>query len=1095
MLALKVPPSALATLRRASLELLKWQDRFASSAGRAGGQQTPAAAAAGLFRRTAQVDGVTIVSTPEAAERALAELRRRADRVHAWDTETADLATGSRKRMQSPVTDGYVVCATCYCGDDVDFGNGPRLFIDNTGAADGLFSAFFKEYFEEPTYRKVFHNYSFDRHALLRHGVRVAGFHADTLHLARLVDTSRAAWEGMLQAKIARERVESEQAEDLSLLSPGLGRAATEHARERSRDTNLFKMVTGVSLGGKCLDARLWATAQHMHTLAFNTAPDMGVPPDLRAIAGDDAAVAAAQAARGYALKNLAMSYGLVDEGDQRARSFRDCVGLSVATAAQEAHDSPEHFPTFVKYSTTDAVLTHRLFKHLEGELERRPWISEVFHPPMEAMLKDQEIVKQLKMKGGSRRVISASPEQRTMWDMVDVYVRDLGECLAEMEERGVPVDGDRLREIEQRASHDVEDSRRNAAQMLQSLRGPNGEAVNSQADHINFCSSTQVRVLLFGGTPNKEDPSVVLEEVRRVDIPRAQRQQEESAVAPVERQVELRSLGLRPGKFTPLGWPSTSQASLVWLLATESGDGDCRAAMQLRAAGYRPEDVEKAMCAIDRIAKMNKLKGSQEADEHRREAAEMLKAIRGPGGEVLNPDIGSFSLSTKNKDLQVLLFGGTPNQKDGRLLASSRCIQLPAVDTSPQLLPDAASAGRQFELHSLGLSPLNKIKDFTKGGWPSTSSEAIRTLVGSTAEGKGGESPMAKQMTVLGYKPEDVDLALGAFNNISRMKELKSRVSGFATPLLEWSSPTGRIHPSWAFDTSTGRLACRSPNLQNLPSVDRDPYKVRRAFRPTSGNAFVIADYAQLELCILAHMSGCTRMIEKLSKGGDYHSEVAVDMFPHIQAAIEKREVVITSSPDDPDIPTVKEVYSSERSKCKALNFGIVYGMTSTTLADNLNITVVDAAELMENWFAAKPMVRRWLFKIKNQALDEEKVVSLLGRWRNLPLTNSREAPWAKGKSVRAAQNFGIQGSAADVVLMAMLRLWKDKRLESLGFKLVMQVHDEFVLEGPAQHAEEARLIVSEVMEDPFKEISPGFKLKLPLRVDASVSASLGGS
>merc|ERR1719491_126195 len=120
----------------------------------------------------------------------------------------------------------------------------------------------------------------------------------------------------------------------------------------------------------------------------------------------------------------------------------------------------------------------------------------------------------------------------------------------------------------------------------------------------------------------------------------------------------------------------------------------------------------------------------------------------------------------------------------------------------------------------------------------------------------------------------------------MSQMKGLKSRVTGFAAPLLEWASTTGRIHPSWAFDTATGRLACRTPNLQNLPSAEQDRYKVREAFRPKEGSAFVVADYAQLELIILAHMSGDRSMIENLSTGGDYHSEVAVKIFPEIRSA-----------------------------------------------------------------------------------------------------------------------------------------------------------------------------------------------------------------
>lgn len=173
---------------------------------------SPVVASDGIFRRSVQVEGVSVVSTPEAAERALKELQRRRDRPHARDTEMAGLVLGSRQRLQSPVTHGRVVCATCFCGDDADFGNGPRLFVDNTGAADGLIAAMFKEYFEDPKFKKIFHNYSFDRHAFRRHGIDLAGFHADTMHLARLYDTARSSWEGAMQAKMIREAKEKEAA-------------------------------------------------------------------------------------------------------------------------------------------------------------------------------------------------------------------------------------------------------------------------------------------------------------------------------------------------------------------------------------------------------------------------------------------------------------------------------------------------------------------------------------------------------------------------------------------------------------------------------------------------------------------------------------------------------------------------------------------------------------------------------------------------------------------------------------------------------------------------------------------------------------------
>lgn len=400
----------------------------------------------------------------------------------------------------------------------------------------------------------------------------------------------------------------------------------------------------------------------------------------------------------------------------------------------------------------------------------------------------------------------------------------------------------------------------------------------------------------------------------------------------------------------------------------------------------------------------------------------------------------------------------------------------------------------RHFQLRSLELRPSGKSKHFAPTGWPKTSSEVIRQLVSDPVA-----SQIVEQLTERGFEPEDVDRAVETLRCLSKMPQISSLISGFVEPLLERAGETQRIHPSWQFDTSTGRLACRKPNLQNLPSPQQERYGVRDAFRARPGHIFVIADYAQLELCILAHMAGCPSMIEKLGRGGDYHSEVAAEIFPEVREAVAREEVVISSGGDGGNqgggparaaLPTVKERFAAERSKSKAINFGIVFGKTSQSLAEDLGIEAGDAKQLMNAWFDSKPGVRTWIEEVTETAEKEQRAVSLLGRWRTLPLLGKK---MYKSKSVRAAVNFGIQGSAADVVVAAMLRLWRDARLEALGFRLVMQVHDEFVLEGPTQSADEALGIITEVMEAPFQEWCPDFRLSVPLRVDARIRPSLG--
>eukprot|EP00434_Breviolum_minutum_P019495 symbB.v1.2.017196.t2/scaffold1335.1/size146336/7 len=204
----------------------------------------------GEFRRHAKVTGVTIVSDDASAERALKELRRLGDRVHGWDTETTEVQLG--RRGQTPCHTGKVVCATAYCGDDVDFGNGPMLLIDNSGPAAGLIQRKFRKYFEDSKYQKVFHNYTFDKLMLKREGIEVKGLAADTLVLARIHDTSLASWEGDIRHKKLKK--------DLSM--------ARGPNFEREQVSVPSRAVHGVAFAGKKLDMKSFSVS-NLHTISI----------------------------------------------------------------------------------------------------------------------------------------------------------------------------------------------------------------------------------------------------------------------------------------------------------------------------------------------------------------------------------------------------------------------------------------------------------------------------------------------------------------------------------------------------------------------------------------------------------------------------------------------------------------------------------------------------------------------------------------------------------------------------------------------------------------------------------------------------------
>merc|ERR1712222_311388 len=157
--------------------------------------------------------------------------------------------------------------------------------------------------------------------------------------------------------------------------------------------------------------------------------------------------------------------------------------------------------------------------------------------------------------------------------------------------------------------------------------------------------------------------------------------------------------------------------------------------------------------------------------------------------------------------------------------------------------------------------------------------------------------------------------------------------------------------------------------------------------------------------------------------------------------------------------IPTVQDAFGRERSKAKAINFGIVYGKTATSLKEDMELSTKEEAEdLVEEWYRQKPEVREWTRAVKQEAHEKGRATSILGRWRQLPLIKD---PQFRSRSERAAVNFGIQGSSSDIVMGAMLQLWRHPSLHHMGFRTVLQIHDEFVLEGPAQHADTTKEVV----------------------------------
>lgn len=298
------------------------------------------------------------------------------------------------------------------------------------------------------------------------------------------------------------------------------------------------------------------------------------------------------------------------------------------------------------------------------------------------------------------------------------------------------------------------------------------------------------------------------------------------------------------------------------------------------------------------------------------------------------------------------------------------------------------------------------------------------------------------------------------------------------------------RIHCSLNLNTETGRLSSRRPNLQNQPALEKDQYKIRDAFIAAPGNTLVVADYGQLELRLLAHITDCRSMIDAFAKGGCFHSRTAVGMYDYIRDAVDSGKVLLEwdYSKGQPDVPLVKDTFASERRKAKTLNFSIAYGKTVHGLAQDWGITKEEAAETLSKWYSDRPEVQRWQLATQESAKKEGYVRTLMGRYRRLPQAAERSA--AGSHALRAAINTPIQGSAADVVMMAMVKIWRSSKLKELGWKLLLQIHDEVILEGPKETVTEALAEVRSCMENPFDH----FGLK-PMRVHLDVDAKSADS
>ncbi len=255
---------------------------------------------------------------------------------------------------------------------------------------------------------------------------------------------------------------------------------------------------------------------------------------------------------------------------------------------------------------------------------------------------------------------------------------------------------------------------------------------------------------------------------------------------------------------------------------------------------------------------------------------------------------------------------------------------------------------------------------------------------------------------------------------------------------------------------TRTGRLSSIEPNLQNIPMRSEEGKLIRKAFLPSPNSVIISSDYSQIELRILAHMAQVESLIQAFKNGEDIHTKTARDIF------------------------NVLEPTKNMRRIAKAVNFGIIYGISSYGLSENTNLTPSEASTFIHNYFTAYPGIKTYMDKTIKQAHDKGYVKTLFGRIRTIPELNNANVI-IKKQGERMALNAPIQGTSADIIKKAMIEIHAKIKKEKMQAKMILQVHDELVFDCPKNEEQKLKTLIREIMENTYK-------LDVPLKVDIEV-------
>jgi DNA polymerase I len=409
----------------------------------------------------------------------------------------------------------------------------------------------------------------------------------------------------------------------------------------------------------------------------------------------------------------------------------------------------------------------------------------------------------------------------------------------------------------------------------------------------------------------------------------------------------------------------------------------------------------------------------------------------------ILAPQLNTRGLDALLFDLELPLSAVLLKMERKGMFVDTSLLQIISNDIAKELKQTEqkifALAGEEFNINSpkqlsgilfekLKIKPLKK----TATGY-STNADVLEALA--------KEHPIAEKLLV--------------FRTLEKLR------STYLESLPQEINPhTGRIHPTFnQFVAATGRLACQDPNLQNIPVRTAQGKRLREAFRPQqTGWSYLSADYSQIELRLLAHLSDDERLIQAFEEGEDIHAYTASLVF---------------------GIP-LRQVTPLQRHQAKAINFGIVYGQQAYGLSQQLNIDTKEALAFIENYFFRYPKVLTFINHCIATARKEGKAVTMIGREREIPEINSSNAI-LRNTAERLAINTPLQGSAADLIKLAMLKIDALLIKSNMRTQMVLQIHDELIFEAPNEEMESLIPLVKEGMEKVFT-------LKIPLVVDVNI-------